>query len=194
MLLGCSSPTIETGDLLFVEAGSGQVDEAVGGATGRGYIHVGILQRDETTDSLWLIDATMKHGVSRRQLHQYMAELTEADGSRPLLTVMRLDPNYHAADYVNHALRLTGCAYDYRYLPDNDDYYCSELIYETYVDDTGHHLFEARPMNFRNEQGTFDPFWITLFDSLQMDVPQDTLGTNPNDLSRSPLLHKVCDL
>jgi hypothetical protein len=34
-------------------------------------------------------------------------------------------------------------------------------------------------------------YWESLFEKLGMPVPQDTLGTNPQDLSASPLLETV---
>ena len=40
---------------------------------------------------------------------------------------------------------------DSDYLPDNGELYCSELVYEAYLDSNGNHLFESKPMNFRDK-------------------------------------------
>lgn len=37
-------------------------------------------------------------------------------------------------------------------------------------------------MNFRDSDGTFPQWWVEHFAALGMPVPQDTLGTNPQDM------------
>ncbi|MCH5325636.1 MAG: hypothetical protein J1E29_00345, partial [Duncaniella sp.] len=77
------------------------------------------------------------------------------------------------------------------FLPDNDKMYCSELVYESYLTESGAHIFEAAPMNFRAADGSMPQFWLELYAELGVPVPEGIPGTNPNDLSKSPLLKIV---
>lgn len=69
--------------------------------------------------------------------------------------------------------------------------YCSELVYESYLDDNGEHIFLARPMNFRAPDGSMPQFWVELYDALGCPVPEGVPGTNPNDMYMSPVLKPV---
>ena len=53
------------------------------------------------------------------------------------------------------------------------------------------HLFEAKPMNWRNADGELPKYWVKHFKKLKKPVPEGVMGTNPTDLSRSPLLRKL---
>ena len=74
---------------------------------------------------------------------------------------------------------------------DNGALYCSELIYECFLDSAGNHLFEAIPMNWRTPDGTIPQYWLDHFNKLNTPIPEDLPGTNPTALSRSPLLRKL---
>ena len=138
---------IQTGDLLFVGipldyhlTDSTSMDDAITSATGRegeiNYIHVAILERDEQ-DSLWVIDATIKHGVDRHPFSVYLSDFTLKDGSYPVMDVMRLKDNTNATEYVNNAKTFVGRGYDMYFSSDNTEQYCSELVRNSYVTSTG---------------------------------------------------------
>ena len=76
-------------------------------------------------------------------------------------------------------------------MPDNGAMYCSELVYECYLMCDGQHLFEAKPMNWRDKEGNLPQYWQEHFEKLGMPVPEGVPGTNPTDLSRSPQLHRA---
>ena len=82
-------------------------------------------------------------------------------------------------------------AYDTKFLPDNDELYCSELVQLSYLDAEGNQVFESKPMNFLAEDGTMPQYWEWLFGLLGMDVPQGVPGTNPHDMSESPNLKTI---
>ena len=50
---------------------------------------------------------------------------------------------------------------------------------------------ERKPMNFLSPDGSLPPYWEDLFERLNMPVPQGLPGTNPQDMSLSPLLKNV---
>jgi hypothetical protein len=72
--------------------------------------------------------------------------------------------------------------------------YCSELVYESYLNDKGQHLFDASPMSFRDSEGNLPQFWIDLYGRLGEEVPEGVDGTNPTEMSQSPILIEVARL
>ena len=189
LLVACSrqEPTF-SGDLIFVEgAASGAMDQAIMGSTGT-MVHVGIIEG--CNDSLFVIDAAPKSGVSRRPLNVFLEAQKDENGHLPNVSIMQLKDNHDARKFVAKAKSLCGAEYDFTFLPDNGKYYCSELVYECYQRN-GKPIFEAVPMNFRNAEGEFDPYWVELFEAQGMEIPQGVPGTNPDDLFHSPLLVPV---
>ena len=165
------------GDLLFYADTEG-MGAAVKECTGN-YTHVAMVI--EVGDSVWIVDATQRYGVSRRP---FLRRPESSVKSYP--DVYRLVVPFDTAAVIARATALIGKPYDDAFLPDNDAYYCSELIQVAF--DT---LFPSAPMNWRDKDGKLPPYWIEHFKKLGVPVPEGVPGTNPTDLSRSPLLHKL---
>ncbi len=170
---------LQSGDLLFISdtAGMGQ---AIKESTGH-YTHVAIVER--VGDSLYIIDATPQLGVARRPLD--LSSLT-SHYSLHTFHFQRLTIPFDTAAVLTRAHALIGKPYDHAFLPDNDAYYCSEFIQAVF--DT---LFESKPMNWRDKEGNLPEFWMKHFEKLGTSVPEGIPGTNPTDMSRSPLLRKL---
>lgn len=194
---------LQSGDLVFVaSASSDGMDGAIASATADGaalsFVHVAIVDVDDD-GAIWIVEATPKKGVVRHPLESFIGDNTEEDGSMPTMVVMRLDAEVFedagvsADDCVARAVGFEGRSYDFSFLPDNDAFYCSELVYESFVGKDGAHLFEAAPMNFLAEDGSCPEYWTDLFGSMGMDVPQGIAGTNPQDMSADRRLTKVCE-
>ena len=194
-IMGCteSRDELKSGDLLFEVAGDGGADRAIDAATspeyGESFSHVGIVE--VCSDGIFVIDASSRHGVSRRPLHEFLEESAKGIDGRAAVRAMRLNEPFDAEKAVNAAKSHIGEPYDSFYLPDNGRMYCSELVYESFRDKKGNRIFESRPMNFRSADGTYPEYWVKLFDSLGMDIPQGVPGTNPNDMSRSSRLQPL---
>lgn len=195
------SLVVQNGDLLFVGlpqdyrlTDTASMDYAISEATAFSdevnYIHVAILEVDEH-DSLWIIDATIKHGVDRHPFGEFLNDFTLKDGSYPQLDVMRLRDNAEVNKYVEKAKTYCGRAYDMHFLPDNDAQYCSELVRNAYTTSAGAYIFSESPMNFKNAEGEFPPYWVELFGVLGEPIPQGVMGTNPNEMSKEKCLEKV---
>lgn len=185
LLSSCRTDTApQTGDLIFFTGGSSSMDDAISSSTGDGFVHVAIVEVD-SEGTVWLIDATPQKGVSREKLE---TKLLEEKGKAVL---MRLKDSSGVAASVQRAKGLIGSSYDFTFLPDNDAYYCSELVYECFLRPDGSHIFSCQPMNFLNSEGNLPEYWKELFEKLQMDVPQGLPGTNPEDLSRSTSLRST---
>ncbi len=188
---------LRNGDLIFVgipldyDAEGDSMDAAISAATGEGdlnIIHVAIAEVE--ADSVWIIDATIRHGVDRHPLDTFLTDFTLRDGSLPEFIVKRVE-GVDADAAVERAKGFCGRAYDTRFLPDNEDLYCSELVQKSYLDASGSEVFQSEPMNFAAADGTMPPYWEWLFGLLGMEVPQGLPGTNPQRMSASEILTAV---
>lgn len=176
---------LRPGDLLFYRDTAG-MGAAVRESTGE-YTHVALVE--SVGDTVWIIDATQKYGVSRRPF------LRKRNDMRPYPDIYRVEHGCYNIDSVlSRARSFVGQPYDNAFLPNNGALYCSELIYEVFLDDCsakGRHLFETKPMNWRDKEGKIPQYWQEHFKKLEMEVPEGVPGTNPTDMSRSPLLRKL---
>ena len=165
------------------------MDAAISAATAQegelNLIHVAIAEVQ--ADSVWIIDATIAHGVDRHPLEVFLKDFTLKDGSYPAFIVKRVK-GVDADAAVERAKTYCGRAYDVRFLPDNEDLYCSELVQISYLDGDGNRVFDSEPMTFCAPDGTMPPYWEWLFGKLEMEVPQGLPGTNPQRMAQSPVL------
>ena len=180
---GVVAQELRSGDLLFVPGGNSDMEKAICESTGS-YSHVAIAERDGA-GLLWVIEAvTVPYGVRRIGFDEWI-------GENPHYVVYRLTVPFDTAAVLARANSFIGQPYDDAFLPDNGALYCSELVYEVYLDHAGNHLFPVQPMNWRDKEGNLPEYWIEHFRKLGTDVPEGVPGTNPTDLSRSPLLKAV---
>ena len=189
---------LQNGDLVFVglpmgyDAETGSIDEAIASATAEegalNLIHVAIAE--VKADSVWIIDATIAHGVDRHPLDTFLTDFTLPDGSYPEFIVKRVK-GVDADAAVEKAKTFCGRAYDVCFLPENEDLYCSELVQRSYLDASGNPVFDSEPMNFRAPDGTMPPYWEWLFGKLGMEIPQGLPGTNPQRMSQAACLVDV---
>ncbi len=188
------------------------LDDAIAAATGKQgaprITHVAILQVQ--ADSLWIIDATPRHGVSRRSLAAFLTENRLADGTDPTYIIKRVtgavkhkegpinkkEPvkckngiDIQAA--VERALACCGRSYDLYYQPGDPALYCSELVQACYLDTAGNPVFPSHPMNWLAADGSLPPYWEQLFAQAGMEVPQGLPGTNPQRMSEAECLQDV---
>jgi uncharacterized protein YycO len=64
---------------------------------------------------------------------------------------------------LTNARTFLGRHYDYLYLPDNSDIYCSELVQKSFVDNHGQPIFTTIPMSFHDDTGQITDFWIKFY-------------------------------
>lgn len=189
---------LRSGDLIFVglpvgyDAQTGSMDAAISASTGQegalNLIHVAIAE--VKADSIFIIDATIAHGVDRHPLDTFLKDFTLADGSYPEFIVKRVK-GADADAAVERAKTFCGRSYDVYFLPDNEELYCSELVQKSYLDAAGNPVFESDPMNFKAPDGTLPPYWERLFGLLGMEVPQGLPGTNPQRMSQAGVLYEI---
>ncbi|TLD97524.1 hypothetical protein LS71_001905 [Helicobacter jaachi] len=185
MLCGLSygnEKNVQSGDLVFVHAADSVFDDAIVAATQKkmtNYTHVGIIEVDK--HRIYVLEAHPQKGVVRSEWSDFKAE-------NPSYDVMRLKQPQDINTIIRRAKTFLGQPYDDYYGVNNGRMYCSELVYESYLDKQGRHIFEAKPMNFYAPDGSLPKYWQDLFAKLGESVPQGELGTNPNDMSQSSAL------
>ena len=180
------------GDLLFCLGDDSPMSEAITTSTssdsGVRYDHVALFATIDGIPSV--IEATSKSGVRVIDWEEFLSEARSV-GGKPGIDVMRIGEDIDIEAAIGRALAFRGQGYDWYYLPSNGLMYCSELIYESFLRRDGTHLFTAIPMSFRDKDGNMPSFWLELFKGLGMDVPEGEPGTNPNDMSKDPVLRLV---
>lgn len=172
---------LQTGDLVFVTRPRND--------NGADTIHVATL--DVQADGIYVVDATLKHGVDRHPLDTLFSDFTRHNGSICDMYVMRLRDNSDAFRWIASAVTFTGEPYDIAFQYDNGMHYCSELVQDCYLTDEGTPLFPTTTMDFRDADGTVSDYWQRLFTQMQMPVPQGVPGISPADISRSEQLVPV---
>lgn len=174
---------LRSGDMLFVQSKESSMEKAISASTGV-YTHVAMIERD-SVGNMWVIEATTSAGVQRVPYDVWRQSCNDS------VEIYRLAVPFDTAGVVHRAKSFVGQPYDDSFLPDNGKMYCSELIYEAFVDSAGRHLFQNRPMSFRDRHGRMPRYWRKHFRKLGIPIPEGVPGTNPTDISHSPILKKI---
>ena len=184
---------LQTGDLLFQVGKSSELNEAIAGVTtGESHIHythVGIVSVEN--DTVFVIEATIPE-VCMTPLDSFLfrsAYLAE----KPVVAVGRLKQEYREtiSQAIVRAKKLLGKPYDYIYSPDNDAFYCSELVTHSFLNRQNRPVFEPVNMNFRDADGNMPAYWIEHFEKYNAEIPENCPGSNPGDLSQSDKIEIV---
>ena len=146
-------------------------------------------------DGIWIIDATLAHGVDRHPLDTMFSDFALKPGYSCDYIVMRLADNRRAKRYVANARKQLGKQYNINFTPCDDALYCTELVRVSYLDKKGNPIFEESPMDFRDREGNMPDYWTWLFGLLGKEVPQGIMGTLPQSMINDPQLFRVdCQL
>ena len=175
---------LKNGDLLFLTKNGSDMEKAITTSTGE-YTHVALMEVD-SNGKMWVIEASPEKGVQRIKYTDWLH-----DNNGNCNNVYRLAEPFDTAAVIARAKSFIGKPYDKAFLPDNDRFYSSELIFEAFLDSHGNHLFQNKPMNFRNHHGKLPKYWKIHFKELGIPIPKGIPGTNPTDLSKSEKLKRV---
>jgi len=105
--------------------------------------------------------------------------------NNPKVIVGRLKKEYQYTieDAIHFLKSKIGVEYDNYFIKDNNQYYCSELIYEAFEENK---IFDLKPMTF------IDPatkktmnLWIEYYEDLETAIPEGEPGINPGIMSVS---------
>ena len=188
-----SLKNIQNGDLIFVGAQTEELSGAINRVTKindeTNFDHVGLIEK--TADSIFVLHAAPMGGSQREEIHHFYTSQSEKKNK---IVIYRLKNEYQST--ISHATTkaktMLGKPYNWLYILNDDELYCSDFIERAFRDDK---VFELIPMNFKNkETGIIDNFWIDFYRKKGKEVPQDEAGTNPNQLATSDKLIKVGEL
>ncbi len=153
------------------------------------YIHTSMLDVDSS--GVWVVDATFKRGVDRHPIDSLVADFALRNGRTLTLEVWRVKNNNNVSSCVEAAKAHMGTPYDIEFTPDNDYYYCTELIYESYVNGDGSHIFTAAPLDFGSGTIGEVDYWQRLASRVGGTMPQDVTGTVPSVMRAEECLAPV---
>ncbi|MEL0456145.1 YiiX/YebB-like N1pC/P60 family cysteine hydrolase [Flavobacteriaceae bacterium SZ-1-7] len=175
--------TLKNGDLIFQSIDCGPLCDAINQVTegykGHDFNHMGMVVIKENT--VFVLEASgkevkltpYKNFEGKTNLPMYVGRLKKRFNK--LIPVA-----------ISFGLKQLGKPYDDAYLYDNGKYYCSELIYDCFLEAKGTPVFKLYPMTYK-VPGSNDYFevWEDYFNNLNIEVPEGKLGCNPGGISRS---------
>ncbi len=181
---------IQNGDLIFVGAQTEELSGAISRVTKlsdqTNFDHVGLIEK--TADSIFVLHAAPMGGSQREEIHHFYTSQTEKNNQ---IVIYRLKSDVQATipKAIIKAKTMLGKPYNWLYILNEDELYCSDFVERAFRDDK---VFELIPMNFKNkETSVIDTFWVDFYRKKGKEVPQDEPGTNPNQLATSEKLIRI---
>ena len=178
--------SLKEGDLLFQDLDCGPMCNAIEavteGVNGRDFSHCAIVIKEH--DSLKVIEA-IGSAVQITSLSDFLKRSNKVLAAR-----LKTSDNELISRAVKYSKSLEGKPYDDVFLMNNGAYYCSELLYESFmVANDGKPIFSLAPMTFKDpETHDFYPVWVEYYHELHCRIPEGKPGLNPGSVSRSEKL------
>lgn len=168
------------GDIVFQSLPHGPLVEAIEGVTQSEWSHCGILVRQ---DGKWMVAEAI--GLVRyTPLHLWIIR-----GRRSKIESYRLtNPPPDLSTKLETGIRpLLGRPYDFRYAPEDDEIYCSELVYKVYDRTFGVKIGEWEKLGDLN----WRPHEAFIRSMENGRLPLERPMISPVGLTKSPLLKRV---
>lgn len=105
--------------------------------------------------------------------------------------IARINTPFDLQRSLTNARSYLGRHYDFLFLPDNDDIYCSELVQLSFVDPQGQLVFQPVPMSFHDATGRIIDHWQQFYAARGMTVPEGQPGSHPSELAKRPCVSIV---
>lgn len=174
---------LKTGDLLFQKMNCGELCDAIHAVTegyqGNDFSHLGIVIIEK--DSIFIIEAA-GNAVRKVTLEQF------SKNTETTMYIGRVKSKYKKIipQVISFSKQQIGVPYDDDYLYNNGKYYCSELIYDAFLNAYGKPFFELKPMTFMQPKSNdFFPAWVEYYQNLKVEIPEGEMGCNPGGISTS---------
>ncbi|ANQ52150.1 hypothetical protein MY04_4815 [Flammeovirga sp. MY04] len=180
---------VKVGDIVFQDLDCGDfcvaINKVTEGWNGRDFSHCAIVV--EEADSLLIIEA-VGAGVKRTSLKEFFGKHTGEGGT--IIGRMKSEYQELAPKAAKYAFDYLGKSYDDVFDIQNDKYYCSELVYETYKSaNNNKEVFQLFPMTYKDpDTNEYFPIWVDYFKKLNAPIPEGEAGLNPGGVSRSKYL------
>lgn len=175
-IINAQKLSLKEGDLLFQHLNCGDFCDAIEKVTpayqNMHFAHVGILIKNEHNQ--WVVAEAIGKGVCLTNLDTFV----HRSGNKNIY-VGRIKPEYKVPT-LKEIGKFLGKPYDTVFDIHNDAYYCSELVYNLYLDDKGNSIFRLSPMTFKDpETNHYFPAWVSYFNRMNFPIPEGKPGLNP---------------
>jgi hypothetical protein len=169
------------GDLIFQSLPNGPVVAAIEGATHSPWSHCGIVAKNSRGH--WIVYEALGE-VKATSLELF---LMRSRNQRYATYRLRPEHQHHVAPLLQAVRGYLGRPYDHRYQMDDENIYCSELIYKAFHEVTGEQLGELVPLGDLDWQE-----YLPLIERIEGGpVPVDRQMITPRDLARAKQLELV---
>lgn len=166
---------LQPGDLVFQSLPHGELVDAIESSTQSPYSHCGMVVKKD--DTLVVLEAIGP--VRETELFAWVIRGREAK-----VTVCRLIDQDAVPKMIDEAYKFIGRPYDMRYRMDDENIYCSELIYKAMLN--AHGVVLAQPDKLGDLQ--WEPV-VSVIKSIEGDnVPLDRAIITPVALTKSALV------
>lgn len=177
---------LQEGDILFQDLDCGPACDAIESVTqgynGLDFSHCGIVANVD--GQLQVVEA---YGdVLAVPIDTFLHRSMDKHGN-PKVIVGRPRQQDIAKRSAEQSINYIGKPYDKEFKLDDDKYYCSELVYESYkAANAGKPFFPLNVMTFKEPDSTgYMPYWIDYYNELGVPIPEGDSGINPGAISRS---------
>ena len=176
---------LKTGDLLFQDLDSSPLCDAIEKVTS-GYknlpiSHIGIVLKEN--NKTYVIEAY--EGVDTITIEKFLDRNKYNGHPKVFVGRLKTKHNHLIPKAIDRGIQLIGKKYDEEFAPDNDKFYCSELIYEMFMySNENLPFFKLKPMTYKFQGKTLE-VWSDYFDKLNIEIPENKLGINPACISLS---------
>ncbi|MND62942.1 hypothetical protein D3C80_542380 [compost metagenome] len=182
---------LQNGDLLFEDLDCGPLCDAIEEVTqsygGHRFSHIGLVYLK--ADSAYIIEA-----IGAKVQLTPIDKFTGRTSHKIYVGRVRKAYKKIANEAVAFSLSKLNVPYDDEFIYDNGKYYCSELIYDAFMNaNKDKPFFKLEPMTFK-QPGTaeFYPAWVAYYKELSVDIPEAKPGINPGGISRSEKI-EICN-
>lgn len=167
------------GDLIFQSLPFGELTKVIEGATNSLYSHVGLLVKK---DNSWYVREAIGE-VKDTHLYIWIVRGRQSD-----FAIYRFKEEYQdiIPKLVNQSKTFLGLPYDFAYKLDDENIYCSELIFKSYKQITGKNLGKLVKLADLN----WKPYKEFIL-SIENQIPLERVMITPKDLSQAKELEKV---
>ncbi|SDX96888.1 Permuted papain-like amidase enzyme, YaeF/YiiX, C92 family [Lutibacter oricola] len=197
-VMSCQTTQFELkeGDLLFQDLDKENIDNAIKKVTKTNlkfnFTHIGIVVSDN--NELKVLEAVSK-GVQLSSISDFLNR--NLINGKPKVVVGQLKKEFRTLikPAIEHGKTLIGLPYDKVYIIGDNNYYCSELLYEMFHKaDPNTKTFQLNPMTFKDPKTNKTlEFWTNYYAKLNHKIPEGELGLNPNGMSVSPNITLIYD-
>jgi len=195
-LFDYSKFNLQPGDILFQDSDCGPFCDAIEkvtfGIEGSKFSHVGLVLNNGK-GQMEVIEA-IGAGVVMTPLDTFFNRSFDADGNSKVV-VGKLKKEYEILipDAIDYAKTKLGKPYDEEFNILNEKYYCSELLYESFMyANDNQPIFNLQKMTYKDpDTNEFFPIWVDYFKDLGIEIPEDEPGLNPGGMSRSRFIEIV---